>query len=209
MSDPGAVSCQRVPPLLLASASPRRKRILEDLGLSFECVPSRVDEEEILAAGEFAPTEAALILARAKAREVRERKRRGLIIGADTVVTDGSCMLGKPSDDDDARRMLLRLSGRSHSVTTAVCVIDADRGCEAAEVCQTAVRMKVLSPEVIEAYIATGEHRDKAGSYAIQGRGGLLVESIEGSHTCVVGFPVHVLDRLFARLGYSIWHFML
>lgn len=208
MSESPVVRSEGRPRIVLASASPRRKQILQNLGLPFESIPSRLDEEEVLAGGALAPAEATLLLARAKAREVSSR-RGGLVIGADTVVVDGSCVLGKPCDDEDAGRMLRRLSGRLHSVMTAVAVIDAGRGCEAAEVCRTEVRMKSLPREVIAAYIATGEHRDKAGSYAIQGRGGLLVDGIEGSYSCVVGFPVHVVDRLFARLGYSIWHFML
>ncbi len=198
-----------MPEIILASTSPRRKQILEDLGLPFECIPPGIDEEAVVRGTELTPADGTLVLARAKARKVSNREGRGLVIGADTVVVDGSCVLGKPRDEEDARRMLRRLSGSLHTVMTAVVVVDARRGCEVAEVCQTEVKMKSLSPEVVEAYIATGECWDKAGSYAIQGRGGLLVEKIRGSHFCVVGFPIHILDRLFAHLGYSIWHFML
>ena len=204
-----AVRRQGGPGIILASRSPRRKQILEDLGLTVECIAPGIDEETVVGGAELTPEEAALVLARAKARKVSNRQERGLVIGADTMVVVGSCVLGKPRDEEDARRMLRRLSGSLHTVMTAVVVVDAERGCEAAEVCQTEVRMKSLSPEVIEAYIATGECWDKAGSYAIQGKGGLLVETIRGSHFCVVGFPTHILDRLFAHLGYSIWHFML
>lgn len=199
---------RRLPRLVLASASPRRREIFERLGLPCRLDSADLDEESLLS-GVDAPQRAAQILAGAKAREVAGRAPGCLVVGADTIVTLDGALLGKPGDDEHARRMLRALSGRNHVVWTGVAIVDVDRGDTAEDVCSTSVRFKALAPEVIEAYVRTGEPRGKAGSYAIQGRGELLVESIEGSHSNVVGLPVQLLDVLLARLGYSLWDFML
>lgn len=199
---------RRLPRLVLASASPRRRRVFERLGLSCRIESADLDEESLVS-GRNSPEEVARVLASAKAGEVARRAPGCLVIGADTIVVEGDGILGKPADDEDARRMLNRLSGRSHVVLTGVAAVDVDRGVTAAEVCSTTVWMMALPPEVIEAYLRTGEPRGKAGSYAIQGRGGILIERVEGSYSNVVGLPVHLLGVLFGRLGYSIWDFML
>jgi septum formation protein len=124
-----------------------------------------------------------------------------LVLAADTtVVVDGE-ILGKPRDDDDARRMLRLLSGREHSVLTGIALG------KAAEVDETLVRFAPLSEAEIDWYVATGEPRDKAGAYAIQGLGSLFVESVEGSYSNVVGLPIPRMYRLFARLGYDLKDF--
>jgi len=199
---------RRLPRLVLASASPRRRQIFERLGLPCRFDPAELDEESLVSAKDPAE-KAARVLASAKAREIAPRAPGCLVVGADTIVAAGGAMLGKPEDDEHARRMLRSLSGRSHTVVTAVTVVDVDRRQIVGDVSCTTVRMKALAPEEIDAYVRTGEPRGKAGSYAIQGRGELLVESIEGSYSNVVGLPIHLLDVLLARLGYSIWDFML
>jgi septum formation protein len=186
-------------PLILASASPRRKELLGLLGLPFEVVPSAFEEPS----PETHPDPAAFAehLAREKAVDVARRRRGALVLGADTVVALGERLYGKPAGPEDAARMLAELSGRTHRVITGVALAegegDADLESFAAS---TEVTFRRLQPEEIGAYVATGEPLDKAGSYAIQGRGGLLIEGIRGDYPNVVGLPLTPLAlRLRAR----------
>ncbi|HET9229561.1 MAG TPA: Maf family protein [Thermoanaerobaculia bacterium] len=182
---------------MLASGSPRRRELLEGLGLRFRVRPVDLDESPL--PGE-APRDYVLRLALEKATARVEPGE--LVLAADTtVVVDGE-ILGKPQDDEDARRMLRLLSGRDHSVLTGIALGDA------AEVDETRVRFAPLSDAEIDWYVATGEPRDKAGAYAIQGLGSLFVESVEGNYWNVVGLPVPRLYRLFARLGYDLKGFV-
>ncbi len=184
---------------VLASASPRRKEILQTLGLSFEVVPSRVDEAALeLAIDTGAPGVLARALAEAKARDVAERER-GYVLGADTIVVVDGAVLNKPEDDDDAASMLRRLGGRWHDVVTGVALV-WDAGAESLSV-STRVLFRALSEERIERYVATGEGRDKAGSYAVQGIGAGLVTRIEGSWSNVVGLPAAETVDLLERSG--------
>ncbi len=168
--------------LLLASSSPRRAELLARSGYAFDVVPADVDETPPPGA---APEAAALEIARRKAEAV---SRPGVVLAADTIVVLEGGILGKPKDDDDARRMLHALSGRRHEVITAFCVRNGER--EIARAVTTDVEFRVVPADEIDAYIATGEPRDKAGAYAIQGAGAFLVRSIEGSWTNVVGLPL-------------------
>ena len=128
-----------------------------------------------------------------------------LVLAADTtVVVDGE-ILGKPRDEDDARRMLRLLSGRDHTVLTGIALEEGDR--RLAEVDETRVRFAPLSDAEVDWYVATGEPMDKAGAYAIQGLGSLFVEAVEGSYSNVVGLPIPRVYRLFARLGYDLKDF--
>jgi len=194
--------------LVLASSSPRRRALFSSLGLEFDVEVPDVSEEMWMLADDD-PGLMVTALAGRKAREVAGRVSEGLVIGADTVVVLDGQVLGKPEDEGDARLMLQSLSGRTHAVVTGVCVHDVQSGAGAEEACETAVRMTSFGEKTIEAYLATGEHWGKAGSYAIQGRGALLTAGIDGSHSNVVGFPVEILEPLFDRLGYSIWNFVL
>jgi septum formation protein len=189
--------------LILASASPRRRELLERLGLPFEVRPSGI--EEPLAAGVLAST-LATTLARAKAADIADRLRAAgeaaLVLGADTLVVLDGQPLGKPTSRGDARGMLRALRGRSHEVVTAVVVRDADpAGRELTEAVVSRVLMRDYTDDEIAAYVATGEPDDKAGAYAVQGRGGRLVSRVDGCYTNVVGLPLRTTARLLQAFG--------
>jgi septum formation protein len=184
--------------IVLASASPRRAELLASAGLSFMVVPSRVVEERL--PGE-APEEFVRRLAAAKAREVAGTRRDGVVLGADTeVVLDGE-VLGKPRDDEDARSMLARLSGRAHDVVTGYEIYDVAAGRGEGGVVRTRVEFAPLSRGEIDAYVASGEPRGKAGAYAIQGRAAGMIRRIEGSYTNVVGLPLREVLEALRRMG--------
>jgi len=174
-------------PVVLASGSPRRIEILRDLKLKFDTVPSTVDEKII--AGENAET-AARRLALLKGGEVAGKRPDALVIAADTIVSLEGELIGKPADEDDARRILNRLSGKTHEVTTALAFILKNENFEQTIVSKTEVTFEDLSPEQIEEYLATGEYAGKAGAYAIQGEGAGLISFIDGSFSNVIGLPV-------------------
>ena len=176
--------------IILASASPRRRELINLAGIPFEvCVPN-VDERLDPA---WTAARAARNLARQKAGAVAENFPGDCIIAADTVVEVAGRLLGKPIDAADAARMLRMLSGREHRVVTGVCL---RRGqAERAFTQETLVRFYPLSEEEIEAYVRSGEPMDKAGAYGIQGKGALLVEGITGDYFNVVGLPVAMLAR--------------
>jgi septum formation protein len=187
------------PRILLASSSPRRREILSALGLSFETRPADVDES--LREGEAA-FDAAERLAREKASVVAAGAPDALVVAADTlVVLDGEA-LGKPKDRGDARLTLTRLAGRAHEVVTAVALARGGRLVSGRDV--TRVRFAPMTASEVDAYVASGEPDDRAGSYAIQGIGGLFVEGVEGSPSNVVGLPVRLLYKLAAELGVDL-----
>ncbi|MEE4143395.1 MAG: Maf family protein [Halieaceae bacterium] len=175
------------PDLVLASASPRRRELLDQLGVRYLCDPADIDESR--QPGE-APAAYVERLAREKARVVASRYRdRGLgVLAADTIVLVDEDVLGKPCDHFDGLAMLAKLSGRSHCVLTAVC-LDL-HGSAVCEVVETRVEFTRLTRELCEAYLATDEPWDKAGAYAIQGMAGAFVRSIHGSYSNVVGLPL-------------------
>jgi septum formation protein len=185
------------PRLVLASQSPRRRELLEQLGLALEVRPARTDESVL-------PGEAArdyvLRVAREKARAVPG----DVVVAADTaVVLDGE-VLGKPRDREDARRMLRALSGSAHEVLTGVCVRRPAVRLELAQVVSTAVRFAPLGAAAIEWYVSTGEPLDKAGAYAIQGAGGAFVLGVDGSVSNVVGLPLAETADLLRRAGLAL-----
>ncbi len=192
--------------IVLASASPRRAALLRQIGLPFILHPSALDEDRAgPGPGDEPPEARACQLARAKAEEVAARLGRGLIIGADTIVTCDGIIFGKPRDAEEARETLLRLAGRTHQVITGVAVVEAATGHAEVAAAGTAVRMRAFGPAEAAAYVATGEPLDKAGAYAIQGRGALLVEGIEGDYSTVVGLPLPTLARLLRRFSLDVW----
>ena len=208
----GAPHCGR-PELVLASASPRRLEILRAVGVEPLVLPADVDETPL--AGEK-PGELVERLALDKARAVADVlagptgagggprvRSNSLVVGADTVIDLDGAILGKPVDRADARRMLEELSGRVHEVVTGVAVAGRLHGrpVEASATEQTDVVFRSLTPDEIDWYLDSGEPEGKAGAYAIQGRGSLLVERIEGSHQNVVGLPLTLVDRLATVLG--------
>ncbi len=186
--------------LILASQSPRREALLRQVGLAFEVVPS--EAEERLLQG-VPPEVAAETLAVGKALQVASQRTEGLVIGADTVVVVDGQALGKPAGADDARAMLRLLSGREHQVITGVAVVDAATGRVRSDRVTTIVRFAPLSERVISRYVATGEPLDKAGAYAIQGYGALLIEGVHGCYYNVVGLPLRRLAELLGEFGYD------
>ena len=183
------------PPLVLASASPRRKQLLEQVGLQFEAIPSEIEETHI---GE-APRELARKASALKAAAVSSLRPEAAVVAADTLVVVKDRVLGKPQGPQEARTMLAELSGREHRVITGVTVRWGEK--ERTGSRETRVRFRTLGPDEIDRYVATGEPLDKAGAYGIQGRGILLVESLEGCYTNVVGLPLGLLRELFLNLG--------
>jgi len=188
--------------IVLASASPRRSELLNTLGVRFVIDPSQVVEKPF---ANEAPPDYIMRMARAKAVEVARRSEGGLIIGADTVVVLDGKILGKPSDEEDAKKMLQLLSGKWHAVMTGVALYDVDGRKEAVDYAKTLVRLAQLSDQEIDWYVATGESMDKAGAYGIQGLASLFVDEIAGNYHNVVGLPIPLVYRLARQLGYSLW----
>lgn len=186
--------------LVLASSSPRRQAFLRDLGWDFRIEPSNIDESYIL--GET-PEEMALRLAVSKASDVWRRSRENWVIGADTIVVIDGSVLGKPVDEREAKRMILMLQGRTHTVMTGAAVVRPDGGTLSC-VEKTDVTFRGMSEDEAEAYVEQGESMDKAGAYAIQGKGMLLVERVDGCYFNVVGLPLERLSRMLAELGWSL-----
>lgn len=179
--------------LILASASPRRRELLTQVGYEFEVHPARVNEDPHASED---PIAYVVRLAREKAQAVFDEIGDGdaVVLGADTTVTLDGHILGKPEDAADAARMLRLLSGRTHRVITGIAIVTA-RGVEvAAEV--TGVRFLTMSAEEIAAYIATGEPMDKAGAYGIQGRAAKWIPRIEGDYFNVVGLPLALVATM-------------
>lgn len=181
--------------LVLASASPRRRELLERLGFEFEVIETSIDENELCCEDD---TLFAMALAEMKAREGLRLRPDGTIIAADTIVVCEGNRLGKPADKDEAGEMLKLLSGRMHYVVTGLALFGAGERLVEAE--RTAVYFKHLEKSQIERYLDTGEPFGKAGAYAIQGYGALFIEKIEGCYFNVVGLPISRLFDMFARL---------
>jgi septum formation protein len=188
------------PNIVLASASPRRRELLAGLGIHFQVVPSQIDEERLAdeAAEDFVRR-----LSRDKALDVANRSdvEGRWFIGSDTIVVCDQQILGKPTDHDDARRMLQLLSGRSHQVMSAYTIHDRATEEDIVHCEITEVRFRPLTGREIEGYIASGEPADKAGSYAIQGLGAFMVTAINGSYTSVVGLPLSQIVSDLIQLG--------
>jgi septum formation protein len=187
--------------VVLASGSPRRHQLLELIGIQHEVAPANIDET--MRPREM-PRRHAERLAREKASAAATREPDRITIGADTIVVVNRKVLGKPIDADDARRMLSLLSGREHTVITAVAVARGRKLRSAVEEVQ--VRFRRLRNDEIDAYIATGEPMDKAGAYGIQGFGATIVERVEGDYFAVMGLPLARLVALLRDLGVR-YHF--
>jgi septum formation protein len=190
----------REPKIILASASPRRAELLYQIGVKFELVPSQIEERPH---PDEAPPDYITRIARAKVIAVARQHDSGLIIGADTVVVLDGRLLGKPVDNHEAKSMLKQLSGRWHAVMTGVALYDVESRHEVADYEKTLVKFAQLTDREIDWYVHTGEPKDKAGAYGIQGLGGLFVDEIAGNYYNVVGLPIPLVYRLARRLGYS------
>jgi septum formation protein len=183
-----------IPTIVLASASPRRRQLLEMLGLPIVVTPADVQEIPL---PREAPLDYSSRLARDKARAVPGR----VVLGADTIVVLDGTILEKPADPADALRMLKSLQGRSHEVITAICLIADGVERRAADI--TRVTFRGCDDEFLQRYIATGEPLDKAGAYGIQGWGAALVERVEGDFFGVMGLPVRLVLGLLEEAGYQ------
>jgi len=190
------------PPLILASSSPRRRDLLSQLGLVAESIAPAIDESRLPreTPGRYARR---MALSKARAVDSRVSDQTAILIAADTVIALDGDILGKPRDESDAVRMLSRLSGREHSVFSAVAVgrVGGSFACKLAE---TRVWLRATTRSEREAYWATGEPGDKAGGYAIQGLGAAFVERIEGNYPTVVGLPLFEMLMLLAAHGVTV-----
>lgn len=187
--------------IILASSSPRRKELLENLGLCFSTISVDIDESLL---PEESPRDAVRRLARTKALAAIPRLNGdSIIIAADTIVVLDGQVMGKPIDEKDALYKLSRLSGCSHEVITAICIRSGGQVCEVEDE-TTRVYFRPLSEGEIRNYVASGEPMDKAGAYGIQGRGGLLVDKIEGCYCNVVGLPLSRLYQMLKKHGIDL-----
>jgi nucleoside triphosphate pyrophosphatase len=188
------VSAPPAPPLLLASTSPQRRAILDQLGLPFDVVAPRYTEHDPPDAD---PVGLVREHARGKARSVAGEADGRPVLGVDTTVVCGGRVYAKPADAGDAERMLEALGGRMHEVVSGLCLLT--HGWEVVETETTRVVFRALTPRDVAVYVASGEWEGRAGGYAIQGRGAALVERIEGDYLNVVGLPAVLLVRLLAE----------
>ena len=200
------VSCPQVSPpppagLILASASPRRRELLAQLAMPCTIIPANIDESVLPGEEPWAYTRR---VAYAKSQHVARQFPTAVVLGADSVVVLEQQILGKPRDIEEARQMLTRLSGRTHTVLTGLAVLHQARHFVCLDVVSTLVRFRPLSPSAIAHYIATGEPMDKAGAYAIQGAAAAFVESWEGCYTNVVGLPLRRTVALLQAAGLSV-----
>ena len=186
----------------MASASPRRHEILRDLGLRFHIDPAGIAEPA--RKPKETPSLYAIRVARLKAKEASRKHDSGLILGADTIVVLGNRVLLKPESLEDARCMLERLSGRWHEVVTGIHLRDVASRSGWSASSRTRVHFRRLSPAEIEWYLKTGEYRDKAGAYAIQGYASMFIDRLEGCYFNVVGFPVAVFEKLCRKSGINL-----
>ena len=192
------------PRLILASNSPRRRYLLEQAGLEFSVIPSKISEDAVALSS---PDAYAKKLAECKARDISDQYPDSWVIGADTIVVIDDIILGKPDSGDDARKMLKKLSGKTHWVITGYCVCCKTKNRFFLDTITPDVLFKNLTDEEIEWYIDTGEPFDKAGAYAIQGLGVLLVKRINGSYTNVVGLPVCEVVELLIKEGVTVYNY--
>lgn len=193
---------RKEPGWILASESPRRSEILDSLGIKFRVDPSGISEPA-RKPGET-PSRYAVRIARLKAKEVAKRHRSGLILSADTIVVLGKRILIKPENRADARSMLKNLSGRWHEVVSGVCLLDCKSRHSYSASKSTRIHFRRMSDAEIEWYLTTGEYRDKAGAYGIQGYASLFVDRIEGCYFNVVGFPVALFEQLCRKAGIDL-----
>lgn len=187
-------------PIYLASTSPRRKEILDDLQLDFHLIDSDYEENN---ESDMEPAELAKAHAIGKARAALKNLHNvseGIVLGSDTIVVLQNQVLGKPKDRDDGFRMLKQLSGNQQTVISAIALIDVASGKELVSCDHSLVTFITLTEQMIENYLARGEYSDKAGAYAVQGHARVFVKSIEGSYTNIIGLPSHLLLEMLEQL---------
>lgn len=182
--------------IILASASPRRKEILENTNTKFEIIKSEIDE--VILENEL-PSQVVMRLAFEKSIDIALKHPDSLVIGADTVVVLNNNILGKPKDSSDAFNMIKQLSGKTHQVITGISLINLNANQKIIDYVVSNVKFKNLSEEDIKDYIQTNESLDKAGAYGIQGFGAMLVEEIQGDYFNIVGLPISRLSDLLKK----------
>jgi len=182
----------KLPPLVLASASPRRSELLKQLGLAFEVIPAEAEE---ISPKHLSPHEVCEVNAHRKARAVARQHPDSLVIGADTVVALGMTIFGKPKDTSDAQRMLRALGGQTHHVITGIALMHLAARRERLFAVSTMVVFRKLTAAQVSEYVAKVHTLDKAGAYAIQEYGEMIVEQINGSFSNVVGLPLERLEE--------------
>ena len=187
--------------IILASTSPRRREVLSKIGLPFSVEASDYEEDMTLP---LSPKRLAVFLSRGKAEAVAKKHKAGLVIGADTFVVLGSTLLGKPRSRVEAAKMLRRLSGQRVDLLTGYTIIDAASGRRLSGTDTTTVYIKKLTPGEITNYIASGEPLDKAGAFAIQGLGAVIIRRIEGDFMGALGLPLYAISRKLKKFGIKI-----
>jgi septum formation protein len=190
--------------IILASSSPRRKGLLQQIGIDFEVMPSKYEEDMTM---KLPPHKLCMVLAKGKAMDVAQRVKKGIVIGVDTFVTLGKKKLGKPKSMKDAKKSLRMLSGKVQKIYSGVAIIDAATGKELIDYEVTKVHFRKISNKEIDAYIKTGESEGKAGSYAIQGLGVVFISKIEGCYTNVIGMPLFKLTHMLKKFGIDIFKY--
>ena len=189
--------------LILASNSPRRRELLRQAGYRFEVRPPPIEDRGVSRAPSPGAYVESLAYMKAQAAIAAHEIAEGLVLGADTVIELRGSIIGKPADEADARRILSALSGSEHHVLTGVALVDVAAGRRHLAHEVTRIRMRMMTPEEINAYVASGEALGKAGAYALQETGDRYVERIDGSLTNVVGLPMELLERLLKAAGYE------
>ena len=187
--------------IILASASPRRKEILELTGLKFSIDASDYEEDMSM---ELKPHQLAKFLSAEKAKAIAVKHKSALVIAADTFIVFKDSLMGKPHTREEARKMLTILNGKAHSVITGFTIIDTNTKKKLSSSVETRVYFRKLTASEIEAYIKTGEPLDKAGAYAIQGIGAIIVKKIEGGYFNVMGLPLSCLTEALKKFGVSV-----
>ncbi len=187
--------------IILASASPRRKELLEKIGLRFKVEPSNYQEGMLSG---LEPHELARKISLEKAKAAASKHENAIVIAADTFIVFGDQILGKPHTEKEARKMLETISGKSHSVITGFSIIDIGANKTVSKSVETKIYIKKLAPAEIDAYVKSKEPLDKAGAYAIQGLGAVFVERIEGDYFNVIGLPLSALTEALKEFGINI-----
>lgn len=187
--------------IILASTSPRRRELFEKLRLPFTIEDSGYEEDMNL---KMSPAKLAKTLSCGKAMAVSKRHKSGIVIGADTFVVFNNQLLGKPTSELDAERMLKKMSGKIVDILTGLTIIDIKSGKKISVTDITKVYIKKLSQSEINNYIASGEPMDKAGAFAIQGLGAVIIKKVEGDFMCAMGLPLFVLAKELKKLGVDV-----
>ena len=192
--------------IILASASPRRQELLNNIGLKFEIIKSNFEEN--ISDGNISPESLAQQLAYGKAKDVADGRNKGIVLGADTIVVFEDKIYGKPKDKQDATKMLESLSGKTHKVITGVALIDTEKQKTVLGHEVTKVTFNELTNQEIQAYVESGDCLGKAGAYGIQNKGAILINRIEGCYFNVVGLPINKVYQMLKELDeyvYTYW----